>query len=644
MVNQKMSTAQDEIGSVLEPDAREELSQRSLQNLVENTLENPGFGMEEEAQVLLPDLSTIDRKHQEAIYTELQEMDEVERNDEGELEFHIGEQNHGVKPAVVWDMGANEYESTIPPMEDPERVEAVANTLIEKTTKAAHRAYENGRIEEAPDIYRLGQNPGMSDEEFAEEVGEEFTKSNFEGEDPETGQHNIEEKSKDASRYVAHASYLINKHGEPEFGKILGSSSHQVTGLFQFEPYIKGDVKGRELESVEDAFNKLQSYSDQDGVDLEEFDGEIAEAYEKVSSRMETAFADLQGSGPQDSGPFASFNRLSPFFTLVPKANSPGFVQKDGEEERTRSDRMHNYRDFENLRPIDTAKALSHPLEQEVESMEDWVDLKANLNGEFGPEREAGDIQVAGEDTTVAEKYEVDPGTTVVTSFSPEEGEKKSFAEAVNDGYFTGLGVFEKGDEKVTEKVKVDEFAEEDLEAAFDRQVSGAWPSVRYRPSVGAFEVRDIPTTEDVSENFTLGAAALKKSQDIQYFFRELGYDSMSWGEGMEHRMGIADKAGNYQLTVENAYGEEVEATAGELFYGSDDKDFGTEYDSLLDILAEGAEELAGEEYGKNWQSSMASSTSPPADNYHDDDNGIRPDDIEPTKTDNAVQKPESRN
>ncbi|NMJ77028.1 hypothetical protein GLU64_01285 [Nanohaloarchaea archaeon] len=639
-----MSTKKDEIGSVLEPDAREELSQRSLQNLVENTLENPGFGMEEEAQVLLPDLSTIDRRHQEAIYTELQEIDEVEKNDEGELEFHIGEQNHGVKPAVVWDMGANEYESTIPPMEDPERVEAVANTLVERTRKAAHRAYENGRIEEAPDIYRLGQNPGMSDEELAEEVGEEFTKSNFEGEDPETGQHNIEKKSKDASRYVAHASYLVNEHGEPEFGKILGSSSHQVTGLFQFEPYIKGDVKGRELESVEDAFNKLQSYSDQDGVNPEELDGEVAEAYEEVSSRLETAFADLQGSGPQDSGPFASFNRLSPFFTLVPKANSPGFVQKDGEEERIRSDRMHNYRDFEDLKPVDTPKALSHPLEQEVESMDDWVDLKANLNGEFGPEREAGDIQVAGEDTTVAEKYEVDPDTTVVTSFSPEEGEKKSFAEAVNDGYFTGLGVFEKGDEKVTEKVKVDEFAQENLEAAFDLQVSGAWPSVRYRPSVGAFEVRDIPTTENVSENFTLGAAALKKSHDIQYFFRELGYDNMGWEEGMEHRMGIADKAGNYQITVENAYGDEVEATAGELFCGSDEVEFGTEYDSLLDILAEGADELAGEKYGKSWQRSMASSTSPPADDYHDDENGIRTGEIEPANTGNTVQKPESRN
>jgi len=629
-----MSTARNEIESVLEPDAREDLSQWSLQNLVENTLENPGFGMEEEAQVLLPDLSTIDREHQEAIYAELEEMDEVEKNDEGELEFHIGEENHGVRPAVVWDMGTNEYESTIPPMENPERVEAIANTLVERTRIAAKRAAENGRVDEAPDVYRLGQNPGMSDEKFADEVGEEFTKSNFEGENPEVGQHNIEDKSKDASRYVAHAGYLINEHGEPEFAKILGSSSHQVTGLFQFEPYLEGDVAGRELDSVSDAFQTLQSHSEQlEDLDTGELEGEVLEAYEKFAARMEMAFADLQGSGP-----FASLNRLSPFFTLVPKANSPGFVEEDGEVERTRSDRMHNYRDFEDLEPVDTPKALSHPAEEYVEDMEDWVDLKANLNGEFGPERGAGEIQVAGEDTTIAEKYSVDPDTTVVTSFSPREGEKKSFAEAVNDGSFRGLGVFEDGDERVTENVVVDEFAEKDLESTFDLQVSGAWPSVRYRPSVGAFEARDIPTTEDVGENFTLGAAALKKSHDLQYFFKELGYSDMDWEEGMKHRMGIADEVGDYELQVENAYGEEVEVTAGELFYGSDSVEFGTEYDSVLDILAEGALELAGEAYGEEWYDSMASSKSPPADEYHDED-GIDPENIQPAKTGKKIQR-----
>ena len=81
-----------------------------------------------------------------------------------------------------------------------------------------------------------------------------------------------------------------------------------------------------------------------------------------------------------------------------------------------------------------------------------------------------------------------------------------------------------------------------------------------------------------------------------------------------------------------------MEVTAGELFYGSDSVEFSTEYYSVLEILAEGALELAGEAYGEEWYDSMASSKSPPADEYHDED-GIKPENIPPSETENRVQR-----
>lgn len=610
------------VKQLLEPEEKEksggEIAEWMISNFVESFFEQAGYGVEEEALVLDSDLSSIDREQQEAIYEALAERGDTERK-EGEIVFTELEGNLEIPASVVWDMGAQEFEDNIPPVNDPRETVELADEVVGRTQEAIDNSEDESL--EGVALYRIGHVPGMIDGEFGREIDEKYRQENFEGDEPGFSREDLWKFSKAGKhpekRYSQHALFHLPEDSEhPGFARVLSTASTQVSGPPELGPYF---------EKVEDSMERLrQQYEEK---------GEIEEIPEDVQQAFDGWIRDFYGAGE-----YIGMNRIMPLF-YTDLQSSPG-TRENGEI--THSMRMTDHYDksFSDSRGAEKRKWLTNEGFSEVESAEDYEDFIGSFLMEFGPEAELQQLEPVEGDGTLADKYDDREPEEEVTTVVTNGDLGQTYNDILENGGIVGEALIETEEGQETEKViyEFDELSEEEKKELFELHTTAQWHSMRLRPSKGIIESRDPGTSKRTEDVIYMQEALLNGSHRVQQYLAELGITGMSHQEAVELREGVGTEKEEYEAFELEIGGETVSATVNDIMYGNREKGIETEdYTGAIDVLGESLAELMDEEEmyqeekgdAYDWVEKMRSYKGPPSDNLIDEEGKILEEGVE---------------
>jgi len=337
-----------------------------------------------------------------------------------------------------------------PPKEDVESVQENlkgARDVVERAVEIYNRATErsNEISDEGPDdqyieLRQASIAPGMVSDKLADSVGEDFYTRDLlrNGVNKENLDDRAWKYSSEAvkDRIAQHNRVIVDDEGNPMAFPIYGTASLQLTGTprKQLDEDVRDTLSRVDTEKVkrqaeeEDPLTALKQ-------GLEEISQE--EMLDDMLDEMDDYIAQLHGKG---EGP--AYTALTDFVF----ADFYGSPQVEDGELVDRSVRHQTYRhglNHEKAEAFDEPVVGDNPRIRQVDSLEGFYDFLKGFYVEFGPEKSAGELEIAeeigleeDESVTVAvpaevtEPYEDLKGDTeVMVMYESDEGIEETRTE-----------------------------------------------------------------------------------------------------------------------------------------------------------------------------------------------------------------------
>lgn len=391
-------------------------------------------------------------------------------------------------------------------------------------------------IPEDTGLYRVGHVPGF----MRPDVDDFYDRQRFENEDGYPSKEQWEQFMTQKRRYIDH----LDSHGA-DVMSIGGTDSIQVT----MRPSMPEETSA-------------------------------------FMDPVDQMFADFYGHGSQ-----ASMMAISPIL-YAPFMNSPVYEETEdgGLELVHQMGREWAYGNGLDDSPYaDADKYGFVEALADVESVEDAIDAFAGKRFQFSAEVDASELEVVGEDESLATAYgddheQIDPETGVNVRVGHEDYGVIDFKDFIDDRSFEGqvsLPAEDGEGDKVTVRAdysdQSDEAFLETVWGHFQAHASGVWPNYNPRFDAGAVESRDYGDSPRITEAVDTQAAAFLKWEEIQSYAEETLEMHDAYAEI------VRDGTGREGLDFVLPSGHTVE----EAWYGPEDEQ------GLLDILEDGVREAA---------------------------------------------------
>ena len=407
-------------------------------------------GAEEEALLLEEDGSSIDSDQQQEFFENVERaaraLGVYEGKEQGDFVDVPKEVRLKGGSWIEPDAGTIEVEMVAPPKEDIESIQESlrqARDVVERAVEIYNRATKrsNEISDEGPDdqYIELRQAPiaaVMVSDRLAGLIGEDFYTRGLlrdgvaeENLDDRAWRHSSEPVK---DRIAQHNRVIVDDEDNSMPFPIYGTASLQLTGTprRQLEDDLKDDLSKVELEEV-----KRQADEEDLPTALEKALGE--ETFDELLGKMDEHVAQLHGKG---EGP--AYTALTDFVF----ADFYGSPQVEDGELVNRSVRHQTYRhglNHEEAEAFDEPVVGDNPRIRQVDSLEGFYDFLKGFYVEFGPERSAGELEIAEEigleedkSVTVAvpaeitEPYEDLKGDTeVMVMYESDEGIEETRTE-----------------------------------------------------------------------------------------------------------------------------------------------------------------------------------------------------------------------